>query len=91
MNIRFEAVHENGREIEADDDDRHPPMDNAYGDSIPRIGEEVMFYNTGGDLSVWTVVNVVWMADASDDSKRHGGFMHACVQIRRKPKDGSDA
>lgn len=87
MNIRFEAVDENGRAVEDDDDSLHPPLDSIRADSIPRAGEKVLFYNTHGSLDDWIVTNVVWMVDASASSKLHGGFTHACVQIRHQPED----
>lgn len=90
MNIRFEAVDQDGRAIEDNDDNLHPPLDHVQADSIPRTGEKVLFYNVAGDLADWIVHDVVWMVDVSDDSRRHGGFMHVCVQIRQLFKDGND-
>ena len=89
MNLRFVAVNENGREIQDDDNtdiQLQPPVDSISVDSIPRVGEEVVFYNVPGGSSVWDVVHVIWMVPADESARQLGGIAHVCVMIRQREK-----
>lgn len=88
MNIRFVAADEDGREIESDDNDLHPPITELNSSAIPRIGEQVMFYNFGNNRDArWTVTAVIWMVGAYRSVSPHDAAAHVCVMIRR---DGSE-
>lgn len=85
MNIRFAAVDENGREIEDDDDNLHPPITELNSSAIPRVGEQVMFYNFGNHRDAhWTVTAVTWMVGAYRTVAPHDAAAHVCVMIRRE-------
>jgi hypothetical protein len=85
VNIRFAAVDENGREIEDDDAVLHPPVDSIDADAIPRVGEQIMFYNIG-DGATWDIMDVVWMVGAYRVSPPYQAVAHACVMIRKQVK-----
>lgn len=85
MNIRFAAVDENGREIEDDDEDLHPPITQLNSDTVPRVGEKVMFYNLGNNRDAdWIVTAVTWMVGAYRISEPHQAAAHVCVMIRKQ-------
>lgn len=87
MNIRFVAVDENGRKIEDDDDNLHPPVTELNSSAIPRIGEKVMFYNLGNHRDgQWTVIAVIWMVGAYRVTEPHNAAAHVCVMIRQEAK-----
>ena len=88
MNIRFVSVDENGREIEDTDDTDirlHPPVDDLDSDTIPRVGEQINFYNIG-DGATWDVTGVVWMVGAYRTAAPYQAVAHACVMIRKQEK-----
>jgi hypothetical protein len=88
VNIRFVAVDENGREIEDDDDNLHPPFAHLDSDTIPRIGEKVMFYNLGNNRdATWIVLAVTWMVGAYRVTEPYNAAAHVCVMIC---KDGDE-
>lgn len=85
MNMRLVAVDTDGREIEREDADDPDlaPVHSIRTDAVPRIGDELLFYNTHGRNFTWTVVNVVWMVSPGDRANSDG-YMHVCVMIQRK-------
>lgn len=86
MNIRLVAVDAEGREIERDDDDHSDlvPVNSVQLDAVPRVGDEMLFYNTHGRDFTWMVSGVVWMV-SPNERNRGDGYGHVCVMLQRKP------
>lgn len=87
MNIRLVAVDHNGCEIEDDGGPNQTPVDALRVDSVPRVGEQVLFYNTHGRDFYWTVVGVTWMVSPGE-WVNGDGHAHVCIMIRRNGGEG---